>query len=285
MTGTFRDMTQIRFEFPKFIPENCTGCAKCWSQCPDTAIPGLIVHERDILKTAAKRLGNGTPSALAGVVDQVAERLHKKLAAIPGNTRVADVARDAVREIAAELPDTALGARLLAEADGVHQIFTDFPLAKTRGFFDAPEKKGPGGALLAITVNPETCKGCMECVQVCGDDALRPTTQDETTIESLRRGWTTWKDLPDSDPAYVSIKDLDAAEGVLSSLLLKKANYYTNVGGDGACSGCGEKTPIHLFCAVAEALMQPRVKAHVARLQAGRTRILPGYTLSPWTRP
>jgi pyruvate-ferredoxin/flavodoxin oxidoreductase len=38
------------------------------------------------------------------------------------------------------------------------------------------------------------------------------------------------------------------------------------VSGDGACLGCGEKTAIHLFTGTATALMQPRVKAHIAEL-------------------
>ena len=101
--------------------------------------------------------------------------------------------------------------------DRVQQVLTDFRVAKTKPFFDAPEKKGPGGALLAVTVNPETCKGCMECVEVCGDDALRPVTQDEAAITSLRNGWDFWRDLPDTDPDYINIKDLDEAVGVLSS--------------------------------------------------------------------
>jgi pyruvate-ferredoxin/flavodoxin oxidoreductase len=38
------------------------------------------------------------------------------------------------------------------------------------------------------------------------------------------------------------------------------------VGGDGACMGCGEKTTVHLVTSTIEALMQPRVKRFVARL-------------------
>jgi pyruvate-ferredoxin/flavodoxin oxidoreductase len=36
--------------------------------------------------------------------------------------------------------------------------------------------------------------------------------------------------------------------------------------GDGACLGCGEKTAIHLFTSTVTALMQPRVKAFVEKL-------------------
>jgi pyruvate-ferredoxin/flavodoxin oxidoreductase len=42
-------------------------------------------------------------------------------------------------------------------------------------------------------------------------------------------------------------------------MLLKKDNYRSMAGGDGACMGCGEKTAVHLVTASIEALMQPRV--------------------------
>jgi pyruvate-ferredoxin/flavodoxin oxidoreductase len=271
VTGNFRDMTSIRFEYPVWVAEKCTGCAKCWTQCPDSAIPGLVVKPIDLINTASKALGNGS-SALSKHADAVVASLHDKLNAAgsgPNGPTVALLTKEAVLEVAKSAGDTALEA----EADRVQAVLTDFRVAKTKPFFDAPEKKGPGGALLAVTVNPETCKGCMECVEVCEDDALIPTKQDAAAVESLRKGWDFWRDLPDSDPAYINIKDLDGAVGVLSSLLLSKKNYISNVGGDGACMGCGEKTPIHLFCSVATALMQPRVKRHTEECNALLTRI------------
>ena len=39
-------------EVPKFIAEKCTGCAQCWTQCPDAAIPGLVSDPEDVLATA-----------------------------------------------------------------------------------------------------------------------------------------------------------------------------------------------------------------------------------------
>ena len=43
--------------------------------------------------------------------------------------------------------------------------------------------------------------------------------------------------------------------------------------GDGACLGCGEKTAIHLFTSTVAALMQPRVKAFVEKLDDLITRL------------
>jgi pyruvate-ferredoxin/flavodoxin oxidoreductase len=65
----------------------------------------------------------------------------------------------------------------------------------------------------------------------------------------------------------VNVSNIDEGIGVLSSLLLKKENYRSMVGGDGACMGCGEKTTVHLVTSTVEALMQPRVKRFVARLE------------------
>ncbi|MBI4349213.1 MAG: 2-oxoacid:acceptor oxidoreductase family protein [Elusimicrobia bacterium] len=270
VTGTFRDMTQIRFEYPRYIAEKCTGCAKCWTQCPDTAIPGLAVKPEALVRSAARALGAaGDP--LSTHAAAVAARLREKTDAAGKGATVQDLAKDAVLDVAKSLG--AAGAALAATADRVRGVLSDFRVARTQPFWDVPSKKAAGPAFLAITVNPESCKGCMECVEVCGDGALVPEKQDPAAVESLRRGWDVWKSLPDSDPAYVAIKDLDVAQGVLSSLLLTKRNYLSTVGGDGACMGCGEKTPIHLFCAVAEALMLPRVAKHVERLRALLERV------------
>ncbi|HZU98000.1 MAG TPA: 2-oxoacid:acceptor oxidoreductase family protein [Planctomycetota bacterium] len=267
VTGTFRDMTQIRFEYPKFIPENCTGCSKCWTQCPDSSIPGLVVKLPDLVKTAARRVAEpGKTAAIAQVAPKIEAALRAKIKAAPEGAVPANLAREAVLEVATgEAPEVARS--LEAEADKFRQVLVDFPVAKTKPFFDAFEKKG-AGALLAITVNPESCKGCMECVEVCGDGALVRTPQDEAAVAHLRRGWETWLDLPDTDSNYIKITDLDKAAGVLPSLLLAKKSYFATVGGDGACMGCGEKTPIHLLCSVADALMQPRVHAYVTKLDA-----------------
>jgi pyruvate-ferredoxin/flavodoxin oxidoreductase len=144
----------------------------------------------------------------------------------------------------------------------VHSVVAEFPLAKTTPFYDVPERaeKGSGG-LLSITINPEACKGCNICVDVCPEEALITVKQDEEIVDRLRRNWELWRTLPDTPDRYINIIDIDEGIGVLPSLLLKKQNYMSMVGGDGACMGCGEKTTVHLVTATVEAFMQPRVPA------------------------
>ncbi|MCG8089808.1 MAG: thiamine pyrophosphate-dependent enzyme, partial [Candidatus Thiodiazotropha endolucinida] len=60
--------------------------------------------------------------------------------------------------------------------------------------------------------------------------------------------------------------DLDEKIGALQTLLMDKENYNSLSCGDGACLGCGEKTIIHLFTSTVTALMQPRVKQQIEKI-------------------
>src|SRR6516164_6037468 len=44
-TATLRDFSNISPEIPEYIPENCTGCMDCVTECPDTAILGKVLSE------------------------------------------------------------------------------------------------------------------------------------------------------------------------------------------------------------------------------------------------
>jgi pyruvate/2-oxoacid:ferredoxin oxidoreductase beta subunit/NAD-dependent dihydropyrimidine dehydrogenase PreA subunit len=46
-TATLRDFSNIAPEIPIYIPENCTGCMDCVTECPDTAILGKVLAEPD----------------------------------------------------------------------------------------------------------------------------------------------------------------------------------------------------------------------------------------------
>jgi pyruvate/2-oxoacid:ferredoxin oxidoreductase beta subunit/NAD-dependent dihydropyrimidine dehydrogenase PreA subunit len=46
-TATLRDFSNISPEIPEYIPENCTGCMDCVTECPDTAILGKVLAEAE----------------------------------------------------------------------------------------------------------------------------------------------------------------------------------------------------------------------------------------------
>jgi pyruvate-ferredoxin/flavodoxin oxidoreductase len=267
-TGVVRDMTGIRFEVPHFIAEKCTGCSQCWIQCPDAAIPGLVNSVEEVLDTAILAAGeHRAVDRVKSISRHLARESRRVMEGVPFHT-FGDVLSKSYRNVVDKLgwePDRR--AQLDEEFAVVFPILAEFPLAKTTPFFDLPERKAKGsGGLLSITVNPEACKGCNVCVDVCADGALVTVKQDEETVERLRRNWDFWQKLPDTDDRYINVADADEGIGVLSSMLLKKESYRSMVGGDGACMGCGEKTTTHLVTSTVEALMQPRVKRFVTRL-------------------
>ncbi len=267
-TSTIRDMTDVRFEVPEFHPSSCTGCGQCWVQCPDTAIPGLVSTAEDVIAAAIAAASNGTSlDRMRQATRPLAREVQRVLRSAPFTT-FGDTLRLAYEKVAPKLAaDAERRAQLDAEFAPVALAVAEFPLAKTAPFFDVPEgrEKGAGG-LLSITVNPQTCKGCNICVEVCPDGALTTVRQDPEAVEMLRRNWELWEHLPDTDDRFVAVTSVEEGIGVLSSLLLKRENYRSMMGGDGACMGCGEKTALHLVLSAVNALVLPRVKKHVARL-------------------
>jgi pyruvate-ferredoxin/flavodoxin oxidoreductase len=267
-TSTIRDMTDVRFEVPEFVADKCTGCAQCWTQCPDAAIPGVVNSIDEVLQAAIKTASNGRSlDRLGQIVKHLSSESRKIMKGVPFTT-FGDVLSQAYRNVVEKLKlDPDRRKALDDEFAPVYTALAEFPLAKAAPFFDLPEsqEKGTGG-LLSITVSPEACKGCNICVEVCPDEALVTVTQTDEIVDQLRRNWQLWENLPDTDDRYVNVSNLEEGIGVLSSLLLKKENYKSMAGGDGACMGCGEKTEVHLLLSAVNALMLPRAKKHVEKL-------------------
>ena len=250
--------------------ENCTACGRCYTVCPDTAIPGLVSEVTQVFDTVVARVRKHHPDTkqLPKAAREIERNLRTLLAEAGENENVRGLLDDAIgktiRDSKLDEPDR---AELRQELRWFREEIGDFQLALSRPYFTNKEKESPGeGGLLSITVNPYTCKGCMECVQVCDDDALRSVRQTDESLETLRHNWDVWQDLPTTSPKYIRIQDIEQGIGALETLLLDKRNYSAFVSGDGACLGCGEKSIVHLFTATIEALMQPRVERHLARL-------------------
>jgi pyruvate-ferredoxin/flavodoxin oxidoreductase len=143
----------------------------------------------------------------------------------------------------------------------------DFKFALTKPYYEQREKSQAGtGGLYAITINPYTCKGCMLCVDVCDDGALTVQEQTTASVDNLKKEWNYWLDLPTTPPDFIRIDDIDEKIGALETMLMDKSVYSSMACGDGACTGCGEKTVLHIFTSTITALMQRRVKKHIEYL-------------------
>lgn len=265
-TGVYRDMTGIRFEHPVWIAENCTACGNCYTECPDSAIPGLVSSVADVFNTAITRIETaGTPTRFLRRAVRTVEKKLRGLIEREGGA-VRPLIDRAMSETVAEAPEADRHS-MSSEFTLLQVQLAGFQFAATKPFWDLKEKKAKGtGGLFSITINPYTCKACALCVTVCEDNALEMVTQTEESTDKLRRDWNFWLDLPTTPKEYSRIDSLDEKIGALETLLLDKHNYNSMNCGDGACLGCGEKTAIHLFTSTVTALMQPRVKAFVAKL-------------------
>jgi pyruvate-ferredoxin/flavodoxin oxidoreductase len=269
-TGAMRDLSGARLEIPEFVAEKCTGCAQCWVQCPDAAIPALVNNIEDVIGAAIETVHASRPvERLRQVLKPLAKETRRTLdgdAALP----FADAVTGAFTGVRAKLGWDAERLTVLdTEFGAVREVVREMHFARTKPFYDVPEAKQKGtGGLLSITINPETCKGCNLCVAVCPDQALVTVKQDDDNLARLRRNWDFWEHLPDTADRYINVSNVAEGIGVLSSLLLKKTTYRSMVGGDGACMGCGEKTSVHLILSAIHALMGPRVAKYVARLDA-----------------
>ena len=275
-TGVFRDMTQIRFEYPEWNAENCTACGDCYTVCPDSAIPGLVNTVSEVFNTIVTRIESGGSGSighktqfLRRALRDVEKTLRKLMEPMGDKAEVNLLLDQAILETLknSQLEEQELQT-LENEFGWFMEILGDFKFSSTKPYYTNKEKKGKGsGGLFSITVNPYTCKGCMICVDVCEDDALTIETQTTDSIAKLRKEWDFWEKLPTTDDSYIRIDDIDEGVGALETLLLNKRNYASMVCGDGACLGCGEKTSLHLFTSTVTALMQPRVKKHLAHIE------------------
>ncbi|NNF22559.1 MAG: pyruvate ferredoxin oxidoreductase [Saprospiraceae bacterium] len=266
VTSLYRDMTGIRFDHPEWIPNNCTACGNCYTVCPDTAIPGLVSELPDVLDTIVNRVKkkNGKLEYLPKAVRKMEGSIRTLMNQSQNGATVNDFMQNAI-QMTIDQSDDSNG--LVKEFEWFKEELGDFKFALTRPYFDLYEKKEEGsGGLFSITINPTTCKGCMECIEVCDDDALIKVTQTEESINKLHKEWDLWLDLPNTPEKYNRIDDLEEKIGPLETILLNKDAYLNFASGDGACLGCSEKTVVHLFVATVESLMQPRIKKHLAHL-------------------
>ncbi|MEX2482042.1 MAG: 2-oxoacid:acceptor oxidoreductase family protein [Gammaproteobacteria bacterium] len=268
-TAVFRDMTGIRTVHPRWLPENCTACGNCWTVCPDTAIPGLVNSLTEILDTALGRVRKAghEPRLLPRAIRQLEPEARKRFDAAGAGNAARGLISEAIEAHLETVEDADQRAELSTEFRWLEEALGPFQFALTRPFYAMRERDAAGsGGLLSVTINPETCKGCGECIAVCDDDALEEMKQTAGSVEELRARWDVWRDLPSTADDFVRVDDLEQAIGVLSDMLLKKEVYLPFTSGDGACLGCSEKTVMRLFVATVEALMQPRVKAYLVRL-------------------
>ena len=275
-SGATQSKYVARRETPVYVAENCTQCMECITACPDTALPNTAQDVVTVLKTAinnyvtdpAERQKFG--AELTGLEARARAKMNESVKA-----KTSVPFKDIVRAEVAAL--TTVSARAKSE---LTTIVDKLPLAYSNvpAIFRSLEAKTPGGGGLFSIFVSDLCKGCGECVQVCGDhDALRMTRETEELNAELTTAQVFSRLLPDTPQKFLGLyNDADAAgsrEAALRNHLMVRRNYEVLVSGDGACAGCGEKSVLRAVACVTEAYMRPLYHRKADRLRAKAARL------------
>ena len=160
--------------------------------------------------------------------------------------------------------------------------------APTTKYGDVPAKRGEDRGAFGIFVDAVHCKGCAECVEVCGalgHDALimidkveTEPGREESTIDRHARDMAFFRSLPPTPATYRN-------EKALADLMLGE-HAFGYVGGAGSCAGCGEATAVRMLVAATRQVNGPDSMGIVAATGCntvfGSTYPFNPY-LVPWT--
>jgi len=145
-------------------------------------------------------------------------------------------------------PDTAILAKVVPE-DRQDQCIAAAPAGQREALaghslkhakYYAPMKaKGKPSGVFNLYIDPTKCKGCAECVDVCGEKgALAMMSKADGVVEKARAEFDFFKSLPDTPEEYMSKAPADIMLDTKSQLF---------VGGAGSCMGCGEGSAIRMI--------------------------------------
>lgn len=267
-TAAGKDKGLFRRTVPMFQADLCTGCMECALVCPDGAIPNTAITFADLLETAVREsyADDAGRAALRAQLPALAESVR----ALYKAKKDADGFAAAVASAAA--PMVSADPTLASPVDALVSSLEQFPVARTRAFFDAIEKKEAGaGALFAATVDPWKCTGCLECVDVCGPSALVPHEQETDVLDTTQERFEFFAELPNTPARYSEV--VSGPGGDPKRMLLDHDHYYATTGGHGGCRGCGEVTAIRLVTSTSHSITEKRHARQLAELDEVVSRL------------
>ena len=272
LSSTFNDTSRTRSKIPIFDPTLCTGCGKCWTHCPDSAI-GVVAS------TPAALIDAGISHSGADAVRQVSSKLAARI--VSSNKKSDDVAptfgqllNDAYTWLNDKMPLPEERKQAIQDGiDGISNALGALPVAVTKPFFfDAEAHKKDSAELLSVVINPEACKACGICVSNCEPEALRAGEQNATSLNQARELWSVFSATPDTPSETLERVAKDPDIGAMAAILLSRYCQFSLAGGDPAEAGSGEKMAVKLALSATEFHMQPLMQRFAASLaEAGES--------------
>jgi len=257
----------------------CSGCGRCWSVCPDSAIAATALGCETLL---------GEASRIAGTEGDAADALRR------AHKHLADRIGRGIEKSDAE--HAALGAETCREAwvwlreqlkpgdderpayeqafEATAAVIEDLEPVVSQPLFLDPEREKKGdGALLVLAFDPASCLGCGLCVAVCPEEALRMEERTPERVADFEESWRRWEALPDTPGEILARASAHSDVGSLAGILLSRHCGRAQIGGGDGEPGSGERLAGRLVAALVEHGAQRRSADLAKRLAERREQL------------
>ncbi|NOQ79733.1 MAG: hypothetical protein GQ546_10075 [Gammaproteobacteria bacterium] len=297
LSATFNDMSQYRSaSLPVFNPKACTACGECWSNCPESAIASVAINPKALLETGIKLSGaDALRSVSSKLASQIAKRCrNNEIDVLNGG----DLLSDAFDWFKAKsgMPEERMQS-IEADFNKAHSAIADLPVVASDLLFYSQEKKqNDSGEFLSLVINPDSCKACGLCVELCIAEKGSAQSHDETQVSALshyyheseddtpqitqeqlqsnyKKQWQIWQKTPDTASATIEriLDEQSMAAG--SALMLSRHNAFALSGGDQGELASGEKIAMRQLLSATEYHQQPLLYQFIAKLEQLRNEL------------
>jgi pyruvate-ferredoxin/flavodoxin oxidoreductase len=259
---------------PVLDADACSGCGRCWIDCPDSAI-GVTVLGPEELFTGASRVAR-TEGREADALRRAHRHLAGRLAGALAKSGAGSLSDEDCREgwtwLSGQLnlSDEDLPAHQSAFEDTLQVVSRLRPVV-TQPFFTGPEEAEKGtGQLLMLAIDPRSCVGCNLCVAECPEDALEMAGRSPEHVAELEARWQAWEGLPDTPGETITRAAEHPEVGLLGAMLLSRHCAQSQLGGAIGEPGSGERLAGRLVVAAVEHHAQQRIAGLVNQLEEQR---------------
>ncbi len=180
----FQDRFNLINKSPLWNPDLCTGCGKCWSYCPDGALPVHVHTFTEVIEGAAAVLRK--KGVCIDLIFDYLTEIEEVFIEVWGQLKInfkngfnqsVDLFFDRVSLSPGET------SRLKNELESIKQLF------EVKSFKVFQSQASGEFFFLQIGVNPYYCNSCGLCLQVCEEEALvwnQELAKIETVNEQLK---------------------------------------------------------------------------------------------------
>ncbi|MCU7798863.1 MAG: hypothetical protein KZQ70_01645 [gamma proteobacterium symbiont of Lucinoma myriamae] len=313
LSAAFNDMSQYRHALegatinakaviPAFNPQACTACGECWSNCPESAIAAVALTPKDLIETGIKLSGADALRSVSGkLASQIAKRCRKNEIEVKNSGELLSDAFDWFKEKSG-MPEERMQS-IETDFKKAHSAIADLPVVASDLLFYSQEKQqNDSGELLSLVINPNSCKACGLCVELCaaqndaqsddtdtiksaalsnsylekkneaeGDDEDEVSQVSRESVEqSYKKQWKIWQKTPDTASATIERLLQEQIMDAGSALMLSRHNAFSLSGGDQGELASGEKIAMRHLLSATEYHQQPLLHQFIAEL--GRLR-------------